>query len=325
MLAYVLYSGGLDSILAIKLLQEQNIKVIGVHFVSPFFGDPEFCKKVAKEENFELIIKKVGRAYLNMLKNPKHGYGSAMNPCLDCHLHMLKEFKKIGRGDILVTGEVVGQRPMSQKSEDFKIIEEELKLKNKILRPLSAKLLPETRYEKKGFVNREKLLGIKGRGRWKQLELAKKYKLNFLAPAGGCILADKEFAKKLKDLFEHKKIISDNELELLKVGRHFRISENKIIVGRNEKENNKIIKLKNSLDFIFEVEGIGPITLLQGTKNKAAIKLAAELTLLYSDEEDAVVKYGKNLEKTLKVEKLKREDIEKFKMSDFIPHPCKDN
>ncbi len=315
MLAYVLYSGGLDSGLAIRLLQEQNIKVVAVHFVSPFFGNPEFCRLIAKEQKFKLIIKKIDRKYLNILRNPKYGYGSGLNPCLDCHLYMFKELKKISGKNtrfqgkrclvckanegIIVTGDVLGQRPKSQKLNDLRLIEKEAKLENRILRPLSAKLLPETEYEKKGIINREKLLGIKGRSRKKQLELAKKYNLKFLTPAGGCLLADKEFAKKLKDLFEHKKIISEKDFELLKVGRHFRISENKIVVGRNEKENRKITELKGRGDFIFEVKGIGPTTLLQGKKNKEAIKLAAKLTLVYSDEEKAVVKYGKNLEKTL--------------------------
>ena len=314
MLAYVLYSGGLDSVLAIKLLQEQGIKVVGVHFVSPFFGNLDFCKKVAKEQKFKLIIKKVGKNYLDILRKPKYGYGSAMNPCLDCHLYMLKEVKKIAKGGIIVTGEVLGQRPMSQKLRDLKLMEEELKLENKILRPLSAKLLPETIYEKKEIVDRKKLLEIRGRGRRKQLELAGKYKLKFLTPAGGCLLADKEFSKKLKDLFENKKRISENDLELLKVGRHFRIGKNKIIVGRNEKENEKIKKLREKEDFIFEVEGIGPTTLLQGKKNKAAVKLTAELTLSYSDEEDVLVRYGEKLERKIKVNKIEKEQFEIFKI-----------
>ncbi|RLJ00205.1 MAG: DUF814 domain-containing protein [Candidatus Aenigmatarchaeota archaeon] len=314
MIAYVLYSGGLDSVIAIKLLQEQNIKIVAVHFISPFFENEKFCRETAKEQGFKLIVKKLDRKYLKMIKNPSHGYGSAINPCLDCHLHMLNEIKKIAKGEIIVTGEVMGQRPFSQKSRDLQLIEKEAKLKNKILRPLSAKLLPETIYEKKGIVNREKFLGISGRGRKRQLEFAKKYKLNYLTPAGGCLLADQVFAKKLTDLFKHKKIISDLDLKLLKFGRHFRISENKIIVGRNEKENFKLTELKDKGDFIFEVEGIGPTTLLHGKKIKEAIKLAAELTLSYSNEKDVVVNYGKKLEKKITVKKIKREDLELYRI-----------
>lgn len=314
MKAYVLYSGGLDSGLAIRLLQEQNIKVIAVHFISPFFGNPGFCREVAKEQKFKLVIIKVGKKYMKMLRNPKYGYGSGLNPCLDCHLYMIKEIKKIAKGQIIATGEVLGQRSKSQKSGDLRLIEREAKLENKILRPLSAKLLPETEYEKKRIVNREELFGIEGRGRKKQLELAKKYNLRFLTPAGGCLLADKEFVKKLKDLFEHKKIISEKDLELLKLGRHFRIERNKIIVGRNEIENKKIIKFKGKEDFIFEVEGKGPTTLLRGKKNKRALELAAKLTLFYSDEEKVVVKYGKNLENEIKVEEPKRREVEEFRV-----------
>ncbi len=314
MIAYVLYSGGLDSVMAIKLLQEQNIKIVAVHFTSPFFENEKFCRETAKEQGFKLIVKKLDRKYLNMVKNPLHGYGSAINPCLDCHMHMLNEIKKIAKNNMIVTGEVMGQRPFSQKSRDLQLIEKESKLKNKILRPLSAKLLPETIYEKKGIVNREKLLGISGRGRKTQLEFAKKYNLKHLAPAGGCLLADQEFAKKLTDLFKHKKIISDLDLNLLRFGRHFRISENKIIVGRNETENNKITNLKDKGDFIFEVEGIGPTTLLRGKKTKEAIKLAAELTLSYSNEKEVIVNYGKKLEKEITVKKIKREELESYKI-----------
>ncbi len=314
MIAYVLYSGGLDSVMAIKLLQEQNIKIVAVHFTSPFFENEKFCRETAKEQGFKLIVKKLDRKYLNMVKNPLHGYGSAINPCLDCHMHMLNEIKKIAKNNMIVTGEVMGQRPFSQKSRDLQLIEKESKLKNKILRPLSAKLLPETIYEKKGIVSREKLLGISGRGRKTQLEFAKKYNLKHLAPAGGCLLADQEFAKKLTDLFKHKKIISDLDLNLLRFGRHFRISENKIIVGRNETENNKITNLKDKGDFIFEVEGIGPTTLLRGKKTKEAIKLAAELTLSYSNEKEVIVNYGKKLEKEITVKKIKREELESYKI-----------
>jgi len=314
MKAYVLYSGGLDSVLAIKLIQEQNISVIAVHFTSPFFGNPEFCQKIAKEQNFKLIIKKLGKKYFDIIRNPKYGYGSGFNPCLDCHLYLIKETQKIARGDIIATGEVLSQRPFSQKLKDFQVIEREAGLEGKILRPLSAKLLPETEYEKKEIIDRKKLLGIRGRSRRKQLAIAEEYNLRFSTPAGGCLLCEKEFAKKIKDLFLHRKRISDRDVELLKTGRHFRVGESKIIVGRNQKENGRILKLKGRKDFIFEVEGIGPTTLLLGKKSKQAIELAAELTLFYSDEKKASVKYGKKLEKKIRVKLLKKEELEKFKL-----------
>ncbi|OYT43062.1 MAG: hypothetical protein B6U88_02020 [Candidatus Aenigmarchaeota archaeon ex4484_56] len=309
--AYVLYSGGLDSMLSIKLLQEQKIRVIAVHFTSTFFNNKDFCKEVAKEIGFKLIIKKLSKEYIRVVKNPKYGYGSAMNPCIDCHLHMIKKLKKIAGNNIIATGEVLNQRPFSQKLSDFKIIEREAKLENKILRPLSAKLLPETIYEKEGIVNRNKFLAIKGKIRKTQLELARKYKLKFLTPSGGCLLTDKEFARKLKDLFEYKKRVSKIDLELLKIGRHFRINKTKIIVGRNKKEN---LKLKKSGKFFFEVDGIGPTTILLGEKNKKSIELAAKLTLFYSDEKNVSVKYGKKLERRIKVDIPKKEEIEKYRI-----------
>lgn len=314
MKAYVLYSGGLDSIVAINLLQGLGFEVIAVHFTSPFFGNPEFCKKVSEEQKFKLIIKKVKKNYYSLLRKPKFGYGSEMNPCIDCHLYMLKELKKLVGKNIIVTGEVLGQRPMSQKLDDLLTIEKKAGLKRKVLRPLSAKLLPETEYEKRGLVDRSKLWEIKGRNRKKQLEFAKKHKLNFLTPSGGCLLAEKEYAKKLRDAFKFSKIVSERDFELLKLGRHFRIKESKIIVGRNEKENYRLKSAKREADYLFEVDGIGPTTLLIGKKHKEAIELAAKLTLSYSDESDKRIKYGRKLEKELFVSKIDKKNFEKFRI-----------
>lgn len=314
MKAYVLYSGGLDSILAIKLIQEQKIPVVAVHFITPFFDRPDFCREVAKEQKFRFIVKDLGKPYLKMLRKPKHGYGAHMNPCLDCHIMMLKEIKKIAKGGFIVTGEVAEQRPKSQKLGDFRIIEKETGLKGKILRPLSAKILPPTEVERKGIVDRKKLFGISGKNRSAQIGLAGKFKVRYLTPAGGCLLSEKEYSAKLKDLLAHRKNPSITELKLLKKGRHFRLGEAKIIVGRNEMENGEIEKLAGKSDYLFKVEGIGPLSLLLGKKTKEAIRLAAELTLMYSDEQDAKVLYGKKFEKTLKVEKPKREEIEKYRV-----------
>lgn len=279
MKAYVLYSGGLDSILAIKMMQDQKIPVIAVHFITPFFDRSDFCKKVAKAQGFKLVVKDLGKPYIKMLRKPKHGYGCHMNPCLDCHMFMLRTLKKMAKNGFIVTGEVVGQRPMSQKKNDLDLIEKETKLKGKILRPLSAKILPETDVEKKGIVDRTKLFGISGRQRDIQFRLAKKYNVEHLTPAGGCLLAEKEYSAKLKDLLAHKKNPTKIEFKLLKKGRHFRLGENKIIVGRREEENNELEKIKPAADYIFKVDGIGPITLLSGKKTKEAIELAARITL----------------------------------------------
>ncbi len=297
--AICLFSGGLDSILAVKLMQEQDIEVVGVFFDSPFYPRID-VKDIAKKLGIRLKIVKIGNDYFKILRKPKHGYGKYMNPCIDCRIYMLKKAWSVGKklgASFIVTGEVVGERPMSQSLKTLRIIDKKSKLEGLILRPLSAKLFPETIPEKKGMVEREKLLNIKGRSRKKQLELAKKFGINYYpSPSGGCLLTDKEYAKKVEDLLEHKKRLDMRDFELLRYGRHFRAGKNKIIVGRNKEENKKLLELKRKTDYIFEVvDAPGPVTILQGPKTKDAIKLAASITARYSDatRKNVVVKYGK--------------------------------
>ncbi len=301
-----LLSGGLDSILATKLMLEQGIEVIAVNFTSPFClcNTKGKCHaiEVAKKFNIPIKIVPKGKDYLKILRNPKYGYGSGMNPCIDCRIYMLKKAKALAKklgAKFIFTGEVLDERPMSQHFKALKIIEREAGLENKIVRPLSAKLLPETEAEKKGWVDRSKLLAIRGRSRKPQIQLAKEKNItDYPCPSGGCLLTYKEFANKFKDLIQNKKRISLNDILLLKIGRHFRFGKNKIIVGRNEQENNELLKLKNKWDYIFNVPGYGsPITLLQGPKTKEAIKIAASLTARYSDaktKNEVLVNYGRN-------------------------------
>ncbi|UCH32486.1 MAG: hypothetical protein JSV05_03660 [Candidatus Bathyarchaeota archaeon] len=297
-----LLSGGLDSTLATKLLQEQGIDVVAINFKSPFC----LCGKggcgaagIAKQLGVHLKTITIGEEYLEMIRNPKHGYGKNMNPCIDCRIFMLKKAKEMLKelgASFLFTGEVLGQRPMSQHRKALEIIEKEAGLEGMILRPLSAKSLPETEAERKGWVDREKLLDISGRSRKLQLQLASDFGLrDFPCPAGGCLLTSKEFAMKIKDLFKYNKQVTLNDISLLKIGRHFRFGKNKIIVGRNEAENKQLMKLKQESDYFFEVPNCGsPITLLQGQKGKVAIEKAAALTLRYSDQKDdkAIVLYN---------------------------------
>ncbi len=236
---------------------------------------------------------------------------------------MLKKAKALARklgAKFIFTGEVLDERPMSQHFRALKIIEREAGLENKIVRPLSAKLLPETEAERKGWIDRNKLLAIRGRSRKPQIQFAKEKNItDYPCPSGGCLLTYREFANKFKDLIQHKKRISLNDILLLKIGRHFRFGKNKIIVGRDEKENNELLKLKNKWDYVFNVPGYGsPITLLQGPKTKEAIKVAASLTARYSDartKNEVLVNYGReSLDKSIVVKPYSDEEVAKLRI-----------
>ncbi len=303
--ALVMFSGGLDSRLVIKILEEQGIDVHCVFFSLPFGTG---CCNLNCTFNFSQINSvlldvidctkgKNLQDYIKIIKKPKYGHGSGLNPCIDCRIFMLKLAKKYMKkikADFIATGEVLNERPMSQYKKAMDIIEKESGLKGLLLRPLSAKLLEKTIPEKKGLVDRKKLLALHGRGRKEQIELAKKYKIDYPSPGGGCLLCDREFVKKLKNFIELKKIDS-RDLKLLKIGRHFKFSNSIIIVGRNEKENNQLLKLKNKNEYYLEVPDCGsPTTLIIGKFNKQILKKAAELTARYSGNKSSNIKvsYG---------------------------------
>ena len=304
MKAVGLLSGGLDSTLAIKLIQNQGIEVVAVNFEIPFGP----CKKgggdasqMAKALNIPLKSFKLGSEYLKMVRNPKFGYGKNMNPCIDCKIFMLKKAKKYAKSigaKFIFTGEVIGQRPMSQHKQALASIEKKAGLEGKIVRPLSAKLLPKTEAEELGYLNIDRLEDIKGRSRKRQIELAKQFNIvNFPSPAGGCLLTDPEYGNKLRDLLTHKKRVTVEDTYLLKFGRHFRSGNNKVIVGRNEVENQTLTKSKRKSDYLFELaDCVGPTTVLQGPKTRRSIKTAAGLTAFYSDceEKEVRVKFGKD-------------------------------
>jgi tRNA-specific 2-thiouridylase len=324
--ALALLSGGLDSTLAVKLLLEQGMQVEAINFVSPFcLCGKGGCGASAVANRFDIPLKvvSVGEDYLKIVRKPKHGYGKNMNPCIDCRIFMLRKAKKYAQetgASFIFTGEVLDERPMSQHIKALKIIEGEAGLKNRILRPLSAKLLPETSIEKRGLVDRCKLLDIRGRSRKRQIKLAKEFNIaDYPCPAGGCLLTYKEFADKVKDLFKHKKRVSMKDITLLKLGRHFRFGKDKIVVGRNERENKALLQMKLASDYFFEVPNCGsPITILQGTKTKTAIEKAAALTAYYSDEKDAQVRvrFGKNsLNRIIDVFKPSKEEVEKLRIT----------
>jgi tRNA U34 2-thiouridine synthase MnmA/TrmU len=288
--AYLLFSGGLDSVIAAKVLQKLGFKVIGVHITSPFFEkEPEKVRELAEKLGIELQVVEAGDDYLEVLKNPVYGYGKNVNPCIDCKAYMLRKLKEVaGEGAIVATGEVLGQRPMSQRLDAFRSIEKLSGLKGKVLRPLSGKVLPETVYEREGIVEREKLLDLKGRSRKRYPEILKELGINeeeLPTPAGGCLLTEPSFAVKVKDLMEHGELNWEN-VKLLKVGRHFRIKNCKLTVGRNREENGKILKLSREDDLILKVEiAPSPIGLLRcrGKPDREVLETAAAIVARYSD------------------------------------------
>ena len=253
--ALVLLSGGLDSRLAVKILQDQlgEENVEALFFILPFGGgccsDRHCVFKFCQKNNVKLHINncqegQLFNEYMDLIKNPAHQRGSCLNPCIDCHLFMLKKAKKLlgDEGlDFIATGEVLGERPLSQRKKPMQKIEREAGLEGQVLRPLSAKVLPKTEPEKNNLVNRGKLSGIKGRGRKKQMELAKKYRIDYPQPAGGCLLCEKGYVEKLKPILD-KPGLKYKDIALLSVGRHFAASQ--IILGKNEDENKKLQKEK---------------------------------------------------------------------------------
>lgn len=282
-----LFSGGLDSILAARMLQEQGIAVTGIVFISAFFGS-QHARASAGEISLPLIEKDFTEQHLALVKHPPHGYGSNMNPCIDCHALMFQEAGRIMETewyDFLFTGEVLNERPMSQTRYSLAQVAKLSGYKDRILRPLSAKLLPETEPEREGLVQRERLLDIQGRSRKRQLSLAEHYGIKqYPAPAGGCLLTDPNFSKRLKELFTRHPDCAARDVELLKVGRHFRIGGVKVVVGRNARENDRIRSLATVNDIVLSAEHLpGPIALISGGSSPQIIAQAAGLCVRYSD------------------------------------------
>ena len=288
--------------LAARVLMEQGVEVTGLSFKSHFFGTAK-GKKVAGQLGIQHLEVDFSDEHLAMVKNPKYGYGKNMNPCIDCHAMMLKKAKEIMFNktlgvhgdtecpyDFVATGEVLGERPMSQNREALKIVEKDSGLIGRLIRPLSAKLLDESELEKAGKVNRGKLFDISGRSRKRQLELVKKYSIKeFASPGGGCLLTDPVFSEKLLKLFEFWPDSSGNDIELLKWGRANWLTmmtspqpspyqgegENKnvlLVIGRDEKDNENLEKLANAGDVIIQLaDENGPTSLIRSKKLEVKI------------------------------------------------------
>ena len=315
--ALALVSGGLDSALAVKLVQEQGVEVVGIFFVDPFSkyeresAPNSPAGKIACQLGIELVIEEQGEEFLEIVKKPRYGYGRSANPCIDCRILRLRRAGKLLRelsAQFIITGEVVGQRPMSQRREIIKLIDKETGLGKIILRPLSARILNPTLAEEKGWVDREKLLGLIGRSRKVQLHLAKKYGLEgFSSPAGGCLLTEKEFGRKVFDLIQHQPDFGLNDVKLLRLGRHFRLSpQAKLVVGKNDRENKKIISLALPGDILIHTDGVpGPTGLVRGEITEQDLKLAQRILAYYVHKSPAPQVPMILVEKTEQEEKIR--------------------
>jgi len=322
--AIALLSGGLDSTLAAALTKRLGFGVVGVNFATGFCTGQGRCDTVlaaGRDLNIPVRLLDASDEYLQVVKHPKFGYGSGMNPCLDCRIFMLKKAKALmeqeGAG-FVVTGEVLGQRPMSQHRRALELVAEESGLGERLVRPLSGRLLPATYPERQGWVKREDWLDIQGRSRRRQLALARKLRIgSFTQPAGGCcILLEKTYAARLRDAFAHigAEGMDKDDFALLRLGRHFRISRNaKVIVGRDETENavlSGFAQGRIKLDFPPDVPG--PIALVEGEVSEEELLLAARIAARYADappaEEVRVVVFQDGEARELRVKPLSPDD-----------------
>jgi tRNA-specific 2-thiouridylase len=293
--AIALLSGGLDSILAVRMMMDQGFEIIAVNMKTPFYDCQEKgkCYSTLTAERFGIPLREIygGEDFLEMVKHPRFGYGKNMNPCIDCRIYLFGKAKEImeeEQADFIFTGEVLGERPMSQRRGAMSLIESESGLKGRVLRPLSAKRLDPTIAEEQGLVDRDKLLDIQGRSRKPQLALARELGIDeFPTPAGGCLLTDQTFSIKLKESFEHGED-SLRHIDLLKIGRHFRLpSGGKVIAGRDRSENETLMSLSHPEELKLTAhEHKSTFALLLGPSGDENLKRAADICARYSDGKD---------------------------------------
>jgi len=290
----VLYSGGLDSILACKILQDMGIRVIALYFITPFFGNRLRGQEGAEKKEvpacpgiqFEEID--ISDEYLEMLKNPEHGYGKYMNPCIDCKILMVRkamERLEEFNASFIATGEILGQRPMSQRKDALRIIERDSGADGLLLRPLSALHLRPTEAENKGLVDRSRLLGLTGRGRKDQIALAGRYGIKeYPAPAGGCVLADPILSRRFRRMFELWPGLDVDDCVLSRIGRHFVLPDRSwLVIGRDKKENARIVSFIKEEDIILRpASGPGPTGLWRKVNTAAYADIAAGILCRYT-------------------------------------------
>jgi tRNA U34 2-thiouridine synthase MnmA/TrmU len=328
----VMFSGGLDSVMAAHMLKSQGLDVIALHFLLPFYSGlgrrPRQIEEYAAALGVPLRVEEEGEEYLAMFRDPKFGFGKNANPCVDCRIHRLKKAARVVEetgAACLATGEVVGQRPMSQKLHTMCKVEKLAGLQGKLLRPLSAKLLTPTDAENAGIIDREKLLDISGRSRTVQLAYAKRYGLSHSAPAGGCLLTNIETGVRLKDLASNDPNYSLTDFKLLAYGRHFRLSPNyRVIVSRDGDENEameKIAEMGNAANIIqlYLRDATGPLAIGLGKPGEEELRFSAAAVVRFSKMRDtekaAVVVKGNHGERVMDVSAAGELEIEKFRVS----------
>jgi hypothetical protein len=325
MKAISLISGGLDSSLATKIILDQGIEVIGLNCLTPFSTCLHkdcncVVKRITDKLGIELVVINLGEEFLDILKNPVYGYGSHINPCIDCKILMLKKAKELMpkvQAQFIITGEVLGQRPMSQNSQTLPLIENKSGTQGILVRPLSAKVLEPTPPEKLGWLDRDKLLNISGRARKVQLALAEQWGIqDYSEPSGGCLLTYEGYAKKVGDLIKYNGLSLDN-VSLLKIGRHFRLGpEYKLIVGKDEDDNTQLVSLAKNGDWIFEPDEKikGPVSLGRGEVLQGQLDQSCKILARYCDGNNndlkvSVKRLNSDFEKSISCQALSDKEV----------------
>ncbi len=291
--ALALFSGGLDSILSCRLVMEQGIRVQALRFVTPFFGygllarEEEYRREVRDKYGIDVHLKDVSELYLKLLRKPVHGYGKNFNPCLDCKILLVSEARRLLSeygASFIITGEVVGQRPMSQRRDTLRVIERDSGTAGILVRPLCAQNLDPTPAEVEGLVDRNRLLNFGGRGRSDQIRLAEKFGIrDYPNAGGGCVLTDVNLGKRIERFYKENEEVSVNDALLLQTGRHFVLPAGGwFVVGRSEKENDYVSSLAGPDDLLLKMdERPGPTGLLRFSRDPADMKIAASLVVRY--------------------------------------------
>lgn len=322
--ALVLMSGGLDSMLAACVLRAQEIAVTGLCFESPFFS-AEKARSAAQQIGVPLVVEDFSEALIALVEHPPHGFGAGINPCIDCHAAMIRRAGQLlarDGFDFIATGEVLNQRPMSQTRRNLDEVAHDSGLKDRLLRPLSARMLPETEPERLGWVDRAQLLSLNGRGRKPQYELAKRFGItSYPSSAGGCKLTEPQYAEKLWDLRRNGGLRDRRAIALLRLGRHFRLSPRvKAIIGRDQGENTHFETTVQAGEILLATLPLiaGPTIVVTGPATPSDIEMAARLCARYSDVRTAprvtiVVRQGGAVQH-LDVEPATELDVERLKI-----------